>query len=204
MVDIHNSKERIEWSKKSIEQRFSKNNAQISCKFLIRLRLENKSYGRVANYANCCIRILKLKDDKNIQNWTRNDIEDIHQLVVDSNHANSVKKATLTTLKRLYHFSNHNEIPDKSKGHEYDPVVSWVTPGMFQDKYNKIQSRDLLTDDELLKLIQAVKIIGGKYVKRNLAIVYLMLEDAYRPGELFNIVIGGIEFHEDFVSLHNW
>ncbi len=107
----------------------------------------------------------------------------------------------MTTLKRLYHFAIHNEIPDKSKGHEYDPVVSWITPGTFQDKFNKIQSRDLLTDNELLELIQAVKVIGGRYLKRNLAIVYLMLEGAYRPGELFNIVIGGIEFHDDFVRV---
>ena len=117
-----------------MKKRFSQNNANISYKFLTRLRLENKSYGRVGNYADCCIRILKLKDDKNIQDWTRNDIEEIYQ-------------------------------------------------------------------DELLKLIQAVKTIGGRYVKRNIAIIYLMLEGSYRPCELFNIVIGGIEFHDDFVRV---
>ena len=201
MVDIHNAKDRIEWSKKSLEKRFSKNNADISCRFLTRLRMENKSYGRVANYADSCIRILKLKDGKNIQDWTRDEIEEIHRLIADSEHANSVKKGTLTALKRLYHFAKHNKIPDKSKGDEYDSTVSWITPGVFQDKYHKIQPRDLLTDDELLKMIQAVKTIGGRYVQRNLAIVYLMLEGAYRPGELFNIVIGGIEFHDDFVRV---
>ncbi|MBI1662395.1 MAG: site-specific integrase [Nitrosopumilus sp.] len=201
MVDIHKAKERVERSKKSITRRFSKNNAEITCRFLVRLRLENKSYGRVANYADSAIRILKFKDDKKIQDWTRDDIENIHQIIADSEHANSVKKSTLTTLKRLYHFAKHNEIPDKSKGTDYDDVVSWITPGMFRDKFQKIQPKDLLTDDELLRLIQAVKTVGGQYVKRNIAIVFVMLEGAYRPGELFNIQIDGIEFESDFVRV---
>jgi len=202
MVDIHKAKERVERSKTSITKRFSKCNAEIICRFLTRLRLENKSYGRIANYADASIRILKTKDDKNIQDWSRDDIETVHQKIADSNHANSVKKSTLTALKRLYHFAKHNEIPDQSKGMDYDLTVSWITPGMFRDKYHKIQSKDLLTDDELLRLIQAVKTIGGKYVKRNIAIVFVMLEGAYRPGELFNIQIGGIEFENDFVRVH--
>ena len=202
MVDIHKAKERVEWSKASITQRFSKDNAETTCRFLTRLRLENKSHGRIANYADASIQILKIKDDKNIRDWSRDDIETVHQTIADSDHANSVKKSTLTTLKRLYHFAKHNEIPDKSKGMDYDSTVSWVTPGMFRDKYHKIQSKDLLTNDELLSLIQAVKIIGGKYVKRNIAIVFVMLEGAYRPGELFNIQIGGIDFENDFVRVH--
>lgn len=201
MVDIHKAKARVERSKTSITKRFSKDNAEITCGFLTRLRLENKSYGRIANYADSSIRILKSKDDKKIQDWSREEIETIHQIIADSDHANSVKKSTLTTLKRLYHFAKHNEIPDKSKGMDYDSMVSWITPGMFRDKFQKIQTKDLLTDDELLRLIQAVKMIGGQYVKRNIAIVFVMFEGAYRPGELFNILIGGIEFEDDFVRI---
>ena len=96
----------------------------------------------------------------------------------------------------------NNETPDKSRGDEYDPVVSWITPGTFVDRYNKIQTKDLLTDTEMLDLIRAVKIIGGRYVKRNIAILFLMLEGAYRPGELFNITISGIEFEDNFVRIH--
>ncbi|MBI1662172.1 MAG: tyrosine-type recombinase/integrase [Nitrosopumilus sp.] len=113
-----------------------------------------------------------------------------------------MKKDTLSALKRLYHYSVHDEIADKSKGKEYDPVVSWITPGSFVDKYEKIQAKDLLTDDETLRLIRAIKEIGGRYVKRNIALVFTMFEGAYRPGELFRITIGGLEIEDDFIRIH--
>ncbi|MEX2060833.1 MAG: site-specific integrase [Nitrosopumilaceae archaeon] len=77
-----------------------------------------------------------------------------------------------------------------------------MTPGSFKDRYQKVQPKDLLTDDEILQLIQATKRIGGKYVKRNIAIIFVLLEGAYRPGELLDIRISGIEFEKDFVRIH--
>lgn len=201
-IDIHNAKRRTERAKTKLQERFSENNAKISCRFLDRLRLDNKSYGRIANYAECIGRILEIKDNKDIQEWTREEVEFIHKTIADSNYENSVKKDTLTALKRICHFAVHDEIADKSKGKEYDPLVAWITPGSFQDKYQKIQSKDLLTDDDVLQLIQAAKRIGGKYVKRNIAIIFVLLEGAYRPGELLDIRIGGIEFEKDFVRIH--
>lgn len=70
----------------------------------------------------------------------------------------------------------------------------------FKDKYSKIQSKDLLTDDKILQLIQAVKELWGKYVKRNVAIIFVLLKKAYRPREL-DIQIGGIEFEENFIKI---
>lgn len=201
-IDIHNAKRRTERAKTKLQKKFSENNAKISCRFLDRLRLDNKSYGRIANYAECIGRILEIKDSKDIQEWTREEVEFIHKTIADSNYENSVKKDTLTALKRICHFAVHDEIADKSKGKEYDPLVAWITPGSFQDKYQKIQSKDLLTDDDVLQLIQATKRIGGKYVKRNIAIIFVLLEGAYRPGELLDIRIGGIEFEKDFVRIH--
>ncbi len=80
--------------------------------------------------------------------------------------------------------------------------MAWITPDSFKDKYQKIQSKDLLTDDDILQLIQAAKRMGGKYVKRNIAIIFVLLEGAYRPGELLDIIISGIEFEKDFVRIH--
>jgi integrase/recombinase XerD len=201
-VDIHNSKKRLEYAKATIQKRFSEDNTKTACRFLDRLRLDNKSHGRIANYAECIRRILGIKDDKKIKDWSKEEIEQIHKTITDSDYENSVKKDTLLTLKRLYHYATHDEIADKTKGRDYDPLVEWITPGSFKDKYSKIQPKDLLTDEEILQLIQAVKKIGGKYVKRNIAIIFVLLEGAYRPGELLDIQIGGIEFKENFVRIH--
>ncbi len=69
-LDIHNSKRRIEYVRTSFQKMFSEENAKIACEFLDRLRIENKSYGRIANYAECTKRILLVKDDKIISEWT--------------------------------------------------------------------------------------------------------------------------------------
>ena len=110
-----------------------------ACAFLDRLRLENKSHGRISNYGECIQRILKIKDDKKINEWTKKEIEFIHKIIsTDTDYENSVKKDTLTALKRLYHYAVHEEIADKTKGKDYDPNVSWITPGSFKDRYEKI------------------------------------------------------------------
>ena len=202
IVDIHRSKNRTERAKINLLKKFSENNAKTTCKFLDRLRLENKSYGRIANYADCIGRILEIYDEKNISEWTREDIEFIHKTIADSNYENSVKKDTLTALKRICHYALHEDIADKAKGKDYDELVAWITPGSFRDRYQKIQPKDLLTDEEMLQLIQAAKRMGGKYVKRNIAIIFVLLEGAYRPGELLDIRISGVEFEKDFVRIH--
>ena len=202
-LDIHNTKRRVGYIKAALPRRFSAENAGVACEFLDRLRLENKSYGRISNYAESIKRILVIKDDKKVSEWTRKEIESVHGVIADSDYENSVKKDTLTALKRLYHFAKHGEIADKSKGRDYDPNVSWITPSSFRDRYEKIQSKDLLTDAELENLLKAVKQVSrGRYVKRNVALLVTLFEGSYRPGELFNMRVGGLEFEQDFVRVH--
>src|SRR4029077_15084044 len=154
-LDIHNSRRRIEYATTNFHRRFSTCNAKIACEFLDRLVIENKSYGRIANYAEAIKRILDIKDDKKILDWTKKEIESVHKVLAESNYENSVKKDTLTALKRLYHYAVHDEMADKSKGKDYDPNVSWIVPSYFRDRYEKIQAKDLLTDPELEKLFKA-------------------------------------------------
>jgi len=201
-LDIHNSKKRIEYARAGFHRMFSAENARVACEFLDRLRIENRSLGRISNYAECTRRILLVKDDKRISEWTKKEIESIHKAIAESNYQNSVKKDILTTLKRLYHFAAHDELADKSRGKDYDPNVSWIIPRYFKDRYEKIQAKDLLTDLELERLFNAVKEVSrGRYVKRNIAMVFTLFEGSYRPGELFNIRIGGLQFEDDFVRV---
>ncbi|MDE1764198.1 MAG: site-specific integrase [Thaumarchaeota archaeon] len=203
VLDIHHSRERVEWTRIAIQKRFSAVNSKVAANFLDRLRLENKSWGRIENYGSSVIRILAIRDDKKISNWTRRDIESIHIAIANASWANSTKKDTLTALKRLYHFARHGEIADKARDKDYDLNVAWITPSHFRDRYEKIQSKDLLTDEELENLFKAVKEVSkGRYVKRNLASLVTLFEGSYRPGELLNMRIGGLEFEDDFVRVH--
>ena len=197
--DIHHSKYRIVMTKKKIAEAHPGPDCDMAFKLLDRLRMANRSYGRIASYAGAVGRILDISQGP-IAGWTRADIEEIHSKIADSKYANSVKKDTLTTLKRLYHFAKHEEIPSGKAGKGYDPAVAWITPSSFVDRHHKIQPSDLLTEDELMMLIQAVR-ESGRNVKRNVAMIFTLLEGAYRPGELLNIRMGGIEVGEGFVKI---
>ncbi len=50
-LDIHNTKYRINLAEKTIMEKFPANGKTV-CRFLERLRFENKSPGRIANHAD--------------------------------------------------------------------------------------------------------------------------------------------------------
>ena len=76
--DWHNSQRRVELAKIRIGNRFSKENTDTACRFFDKLRLGNISYGRIENYSGSVIRVLKIKDDKKIENWSKREIKLVH------------------------------------------------------------------------------------------------------------------------------
>ncbi|MGB9002722.1 MAG: tyrosine-type recombinase/integrase [Nitrosotalea sp.] len=196
--DIHNSVRDVE-RYKNILQKFK--NGSDCIKFLDALLLSGRSWIRIATYAYSCQKILQLKDDKPIISWTREDCEEIVKKFVIANISNATKEGHLRTLKRLVHRCKTKKLIQKGR-EDYCEEVAWITPGSFYDKYEKIQSKDLIKDNEILAMINAVKKMGGKYVKRNILVLFLLLDGSFRPAELLNITIGGIEFGSDFVRVH--
>lgn len=169
-------------------------------KFLDALLLAGRSWIRIANYGYSCKRILDLKDDKPLKSWTRDDCEYIVKKFINSNLSNATKQGHFRTLKRLVHHCKTNNL--QSGEEKYCEEVSWITPGSFYDRHEKIQSKDLIKDTEMLAMIEAIKRKGAKHVKRNILALYLLLDGSFRPAELLNIKIGGIEFEDDYVRVH--
>ncbi len=197
--DIHKSKYRIQLEMKKIARRHPGPNYEIVSKYVDRLRMNNISYSRISSYATGVAKMLDMCGAP-VTEWTREDVEGVHRAIVDSKHSDNVKRDMLTGLKRLYHFAMHGEIPNKAAGGQYDPMVAWITPGTFRQRHSKVQALDLLTEEELARLIQAVR-ESGRHIRRNVAMVFMMLEGAYRPGELLSIKIGGIEMHGEFAKV---
>ncbi|MGC1708177.1 MAG: site-specific integrase [Nitrosotalea sp.] len=196
--DIHNSAKHVE-RYKNILTRFK--NGSDCIKFLDALLLSGRSWIRIATYAYSCQRIVQIKDDNAISSWTRDDCEEIVKKFVISDLANATKEGHLRTIKRLVHWCKTKKLIQKGQ-EDYCEEVAWITPGSFYDKYEKIQSKDLIKDNEILAMIKAVKKIGGKYVKRNILVLFLLLDGSFRPAELLNITMGGVEFGNDFVRVH--
>ena len=195
--DIYNSAGDVDRYKRALG-RYS--NGLDCIKFLDALLLAGRSWIRIANYGYSCKRILDLKDDKPLKSWTRDDCEDIVKKFISSNLSNATKQGHFRTLKRLVHHCKTNNL--QSGEEKYCEEVSWITPGSFYDKHEKIQSKDLIKDTEMLAMIEAIKRKGAKHVKRNILALYLLLDGSFRPAELLNIKIGGIEFEDDYVRVH--
>jgi integrase/recombinase XerD len=205
--DIHHNRHKYENCKKNIAKWFSKDNSQITLDFLETLRSRTSlKYSRLTIYANQAIALLKIKDDMPIKEWNRKDIEKIISTLKDSVYSSETKILMAIALKKLVHYAKHNEIIDKNNNADmdYDSVVEWVRPTMFKDNHEKIQPKDLLTDEEMLKLIEASKKVGGRYIKRNIASIYVLFDGAFRPAELLNIKIGNIEFSEDHYRVYTY
>lgn len=195
--DIYNSAGDVDRYKRALG-RYS--NGLDCIKFLDALLLAGRSWIRIANYGYSCKRILDLKDDKPLKSWTRDDCEYIVKKFINSNLSNATKQGHFRTLKRLVHHCKTNNL--QSGEEKYCEEVSWITPGSFYDKHEKIQSKDLIKDTEMLAMIEAIKRKGAKHVKRNILALYLLLDGSFRPAELLNIKIGGIEFEDDYVRVH--
>ena len=195
--DIHNSAGDVDRYKRVLE-RYS--NGLDCIKFLDALLLAGRSWIRIANYGYSCKRILDLKDDKPIKSWTREDCEEIVKKFISSDLSNATKQGHFRTLKRLVHHCKTNNLQGGEE--KYCEEISWLTPGSFYDKHEKIQSKDLIKDTEMLAMIEAIKRKGAKHVKRNILALYLLLDGSFRPAELLNIKIGGIEFEDDYVRVH--
>lgn len=195
--DIYNSAADVDRYKRALG-RYS--NGSDCIKFLDALLLAGRSWIRIANYGYSCKRILDLKDDKPLKSWTRDDCEYIVKKFISSNLSNATKQGHFRTLKRLVHYCKTNNL--QSGEEKYCEEVSWITPGSFYDRHEKIQSKDLIKDTEMLAMIEAIKRKGAKHVKRNILVLYLLLDGSFRPAELLNIKIGGIEFEDDYVRVH--
>jgi integrase/recombinase XerD len=196
--DIYNSAGDVDRYKRALE-RYS--NGLDCIKFLDALLLAGRSWIRIANYGYSCKRILDLKDNKPIKLWTREDCEEIVKKFISSDLSNATKQGHFRTLKRLVHHCKTNRLIQRGE-EDYCEEISWITPGSFYDKHEKIQSKDLIKDTEMLAMIEAIKRIGAKYVKRNILVFFLLLDGSFRPAELLNIKIGGIEFEDDYVRVH--
>lgn len=203
--DIHHNRKHFESTKRNIVTKFSEENSKIILDFLEACKIRGKSYARLTSYGDQAIMIFKLYNNTTqLNKFTKSDVEQIVSKIRDSNYAGNTKMLMALTLKRLVHFALHREIIEKNLDakKDYDDMVDWVTPTRFMDKWDKIQAKDLLTDQEILDLITATKKRGGKYTKRNIAMLFCLLEGAYRPAELLQIKIGGVEFFDDHLKIY--
>ena len=72
------------------------------------------------------------------------------------------------------------------------PETSWFTVNSGKDKDSRVKPESLITIEELNAMI------GATLNERDRALVSVTFEAALRPGELLTMMVGSIEFKEDY------
>ena len=190
--DIYNYPRKIVCTKNRLAKMHE---GQKCIQFLDKLKLIGLSDARLCYYGDRFALILaefekmKLK----LKNAKKTQCESIlSNLISQRNYSGETKSAYALTLQRLIHFAKTGDIGDKKTG--YVKEVAWISPSRYQDKNKQgIQPKDLLTLDELNAIINQTT------NKRDRAMLWVLFEGAFRPGELLHLRVGGIDFRDDHV-----
>lgn len=191
-IDIHKYGRRIEYSKNRLLQY---NDGNIGIQFLEKLKLFGLSDGRITVYGERIRPLLEIfeKNNVSITDATKKDCEAVLSDILSRRYGGESKQAFALTLLRLVHYAKKDEIGNRDDG--YCDEVSWIKPSKYNSKEEKIRSEDLLDAQEVQQ------IIGKTTNRRDRAMFWTMFEGAFRPGELLNLKVGGVEFKENYVLL---
>jgi len=191
-IDIHKYARRIQYSKKHL-QRCKDGN--IGIQFLEKLKLYGLSDGRITVYGERTRPLLEIFEKINVSlvDATKKDCETVLSDILSRGYGGESRQAFALTLLRLVHYAKKDEIGNRDDG--YCKEVSWIKPTKYNNKEEKIRSEDLLDAQEVQQ------IIGKTTNRRDRAMFWTMFEGAFRPGELLNLKVGGVEFKENYVLL---
>ena len=196
-VGIHNFPRRVVCSKQRLQKI---RQGDIGIRFLEKLHLSGLGDGRITVYGARLPHILEMFNCRKIKlsEATKTDCEEILFVILNSStnkgrqYSAESKMLFALVLLRLVHYAKTGEIGNRDDG--YVDEVSWIKPS----KYRKGNRTEILPED-LLTPKEIYSIIGKAKNEKERAMLWVMFEGAFRPGELLNLRMGGIEFKDNYV-----
>ena len=202
-LDIHKYEEKVIRYKKrfgTVKQ------GDLGIRFLDKLYLTGLSYARIIVYADRLSIVLEQFNKRtiDISKATKQDCEDILSEILQlksqkgKQYGGQSKRAFALTLLRLVHYAKTQEIGNRDSDDGYVSEVSWIKPSRYEDKKRTIKPEELLTVDEVKAIIQKATTV------MDIAMIWTMFEGAFRPGEMLNLRVGGIEFRDNYVLISTY
>ncbi len=150
----------------------SKTNKNTINEFVDKLRANGRNNKTIAKHLYCLKMFLRGFEGKNFKNASRKDIEKaliyINGLEISEQTKVNVKISIKFMYKQIF-----------GNGDYYPEQVAWVRTTLA--KKNKLLPEDILTEDEVLKMIEAANNIRDK------AIIGLLYDSGIRAGELLSM-----------------
>jgi site-specific recombinase XerD len=185
-IDIHNFSSRLEAAEQRVRAAnpITSRNAELIQQFENACFSEGLSTGRVTKYVLTLRRIAKWLG-KNFDNVTKQDIEDLVTQLERSDYSAWTKHDYKVAIKRFYKWLNG--------GDEYPKEIKWIKT-TFKKK-NSLLPKDLLTEDDLKRLVDAAN------TPRNKAFIITLYESGARIGEIGSMQIQDVAFEERYTTL---
>ena len=163
----------------------SEKNIELIRDFEKQLFAESISTGRVEKYVRT-LRTIAESFDKDFDQVTKKDVEDYVYRIERSDYSPWTKHDYKVVLKRFYKWL-------RKTGDEYPEEVKWVKTTMKAK--DEILPEDLLTEDEIMKMINACD------SPRDRAFIITLYESGARIGELGTLRVGDVVFEESYSRL---
>ena len=183
-MDIHNYKRQFERQLELIEEHkeISKENKQTIINFKNYLLSEGIGYAKIGRYL-LDLRKYALMLKKSFSNVKESDLRAIVGEINQTNLSEETKKTFKVMLRKFYRF-----IRGVTKKGQYPPEVEWIS--IHIPNNHKKLPEELLTEEELFKIIQNCRTIRDK------ALISTLAESGCRVSEIGNMQIKHVSFEE--------
>jgi len=184
-IDLHGFKVRLERAERLVEFRnpISTRNSELIKRFEDYCFSEGLSEARVVKYLQSLRKIAEWLG-KDFDKATKEDIERFVKRLERSDYSAWTKHDYKVALKRFYRWLN---------GGDYPPEVKWIKTTLKSK--DSILPEDLLTEDEVMKLVDSADSLRDK------AFIITLYESGARIGELGSMRLRDVSFKQGYATL---
>jgi site-specific recombinase XerD len=189
--DIYNSAGRLEQRKKSIAV-FK--NGRCAVEFLDKMILMGLSPIRVASIAFHVTSILRIKDDAELRDWTKEDVETIVREFQKKDWKSETRERFIFVLKRFVSYAKQGIIVEKRNDQDYSPEVTWLHPKKYRIKNDDstLENRKGFSESEILQLLSVIHEVSINY-ERDYLFIIVGYEAGLRVAELMLLKLKDVE-----------
>jgi len=184
--DIHHSKKNLETALRRVKPL---RHGDRAIEFLQHLQASGLSPVRVLKYATTMTRIL---DSIDVDTAGRKEIEAFVLELNRENYKAWTKHGYKMTVKKLFQYLRYGNV---SRDTPFPPEVAWIKTRVTEvemEKESRISSDVLLGDEEIVSILRAAR------NSRDEAMLSVLFESAFRPGELLSLKVGSVQFLQDY------
>ena len=172
--------------------------------FMDMMKVKGLSAGRQAFYTTRFAGLLEAIPRTGVLRISDLDTEQCKKVLAefvsdDSGYSGETKVAYAMCFKKLVQYSKTRNMGDRRAVQDdpeaYVPEIAWITPARYRSKSGGVQRKDLLTAEEFARMVRATGNV------RDRALLWTMMEGAFRPGEILNMKVGGVEFADRYMMV---